>query len=190
MRNELSLSSESVSSSTVKILVAPPSPLLLRFAWNLPAVPTFAVLPVDVAPPTPMPPPFDAVKVVELSPDVADEVAWLLPAPLLPVDVANCDAAIVSRFKAADCVKSWNFLICCKKEKKKRNRNTHIKYVFAKGWRASVAYRQHRVTGAATLACCASNVPWQFKSICLLCVSFLVSSASLSFSSCCLAWTH
>lgn len=30
------------------------------------------------------------------------------------VDVANCDAAIVSRFNAADCVKSCNFLICCK----------------------------------------------------------------------------
>lgn len=42
---------------------------------------------------------------------------------LLPddVDVANCDAAIVSRFSAADCVKSCNFLICCKNN----NNRTH-----------------------------------------------------------------
>lgn len=78
MRNELSLSSDSVSSSTVKILVAPaPSTLLLlRFACNFPEappVPPAAWLPVDVGP---LPPPLlDAVKVVELSPDVADEVA-------------------------------------------------------------------------------------------------------------------
>ena len=30
------------------------------------------------------------------------------------VDVANCDAAIVSRFSAADCVNNCSFLICCK----------------------------------------------------------------------------
>lgn len=53
----------------------------------------------------------DPLLEVEEPEDVA-AAAWLMPP--VDVDVANCEAAIVSRFNAADCVKSCNFLICCK----------------------------------------------------------------------------
>lgn len=133
MRSEFSRSSDSVSSSTVRMLVAAPPPPApapresgppARLACRLPGGPAEISPPVAAAPdplpsseprapgPEPVPMPCAVSWSVELSP--AD--GWLLLLPL--VDVANWEAAMVSRFSAADCVSSCSFLICWKGNKR------------------------------------------------------------------------
>lgn len=120
MRRELSRSRDRVSSSTVRILVDPLTPPLLPLPLAMPrADGRFSEPgPGEISPalaPDPLSSPPCAVSVTELSPgDVCCCCCcfWLLPL----VDVANWEAAMVSRLRAADCVSSCSFLICCWKK--------------------------------------------------------------------------